>query len=617
MPSITTTTTAPTSTQYEAIIVGGGPSGIASAARLQLDLGLENIRIFERGTKFGGTWYFNRYPGAACDVPPRLYSFSFHQKRVWKHFFARQSEMEEYLQEVAARFGLEAKTEFGTEVYGATWDESRCHWLVKYRTLDGEHHATATARTLVNCSGALSVPRDCDVPGWQDFEGPLFHSARWDTSVDLTDKRVVVLGNGCSATQIVPSVAPQVKSVTQIVRAKHWYAPTPQDPMPGRVAKWLERNVPGFIQLQRGIIALLVDTSFIQAWNKEGKGARDRFARESIKYIRTVAPERYHHLLIPTAQELTPACKRRIFDDAYLPALNRDNVELTDDPAVRIEPHSVVLKSGRRLPADVVVLASGFKTADTNVQMRVVGRDGHELNDVWRKHGAPQAYRSAMCHNFPNFVMVWGANSVTGHFSAIWTIESTVRFMTTVFKPLFVASSSSSVAAGANPLERSRGRSVDVRKEAQQKEDVMIQEQMKSLVYTSGCKGWYTNDSGRVSTLYPGFQMTFAWRSNLPVASDLIYTGIPGRASASWSFVQQVASGLRLGDLPEYRPEYLARRSPVAKWIGDPIYNTAAWLGTKFLLVFVYLLDVGMMYRRTEQDYLRLRDRVLAASNAC
>ncbi len=220
-----------------------------------------------------------------------------------------------------------------------------------------------------------------------------------------------MLGNGCSATQIVPSIAKKVKSLVQIGRAKHWYAPTPEDPFKGERMKWMQRNIPGWVSLERSLMTVLLDIHFMQAWNKEGKGARDRFAANSELYVKTVAPERYHKQLLPTQDELKVACKRRVFDNAYLPCLNMDNVELTSDPAIRITEDSVVLKSGRKLKADVIILASGFKTGDTAVQMKVRGRNGKDLSEIWSKNKAEQAYRSAFVHDFPNFALLWGPNS--------------------------------------------------------------------------------------------------------------------------------------------------------------------------------------------------------------
>ncbi len=321
-------------------------------------------------------------------------------------------------------------------------------------------------------------------------------------------------------------------------------------------------------------------------------------------------PEKYHHLLLPTQKELQVACKRRVFDDAYIPSLNLDNVELTDDQAARITEDSVVLKSGRKLKADVIVLASGFKSGDTAIQMKVTGRNGKELNDVWRKSGAPQAYRSSLCHDFPNLFLLWGPNSVTGHFSAIYTIEASVRFMCTVLRPIFLPGPDM-----FSPLTRSEGRTVDVKADAQDKEDQMVRHQMNDLIYTSGCKGWYSNEQGRISTLYPGFQLTFAWRSDHPIADDLNYKGLPPatRPSSSWSLLKRITSFLRLGDVPEYREIKLRQRSVLTKWFLDPIGSLLVRLSIKWLVIMVWVADKGLFYVRGKKEFLKVRDAYLAS----
>ncbi|EST08874.1 Pyridine nucleotide-disulfide oxidoreductase, class-II [Kalmanozyma brasiliensis GHG001] len=599
-----------TDTEYEAVIIGAGPSGIAAACQLQRLLGLTKLKIFDRVADFGGTWENNRYAGAACDIPPRLYSFSFYQKKNWKDFMAKQPEMKSYLNETAVEYGLYRFAEFRKDVYSAEWVEEQSHWRVKYRSVDSDEHGVVTARVLLNGSGALSVPRDCDVEGHENFKGALFHSAKWDTSVDLRNKDVVVLGNGCSATQIVPSIAKRVKSVTQVCRSKHWYAPTPEDPFKGSTLKWMQRNVPGWTALERSIFTGLLDVSFIQAWNKEGQGARDRFAKNSKLYIQTVAPERYHHLLIPDEKELKVACKRRVFDNAYVPCLNRDNVELVTDPAVKITENAVVLKSGRKLPADVIILASGFKTGDTAVQMKVRGRGGKDLSQIWAKGGAEQAYRSALVHDFPNFALIWGPNATTGHFSAIFAIESAVRLACTLFKPIFLPGPRS-----VSPLERSAGRTVDVTADAQNKEDAMIRHQMDDLIYTSGCKGWYTNANGRVSTLYPGFQLTFAWRSDNPIAADLEYKGLPDgvRPSSTWSYWQQLSSTLRLGDVPEYRQDKLRQRSVASKVVVQPLAALVYFLWVRFLIGFARFGDSVLLYTRGAKEFEQVKQDYLTS----
>ncbi len=213
---------------YDAIIIGGGIAGMCAAIRFELDLKRRNVLIIEREPEFGGTWEVNRYPGAGCDIPTRLYSFSFHQKKEWSEFYSKRNEISSYLREVARKYDLYSRAALRHESKTAKWDDVRKVWHVTYQSIvkgpDGQlpPPVTKTARVVISGMGVLSIPRDCDVPGAEDFEGPLFHTAKWDESVDLTGKNVVVLGNGCSAVQVVSTIASRVKKLTQIVRAKHW-----------------------------------------------------------------------------------------------------------------------------------------------------------------------------------------------------------------------------------------------------------------------------------------------------------------------------------------------------------------------------------------------------------
>lgn len=198
-------------TDLEAIIVGAGFSGIASACRLQMDLGLRRIAIFEKDNGWGGTWKSSLFPGAGCDIPARLYSLSFAQRKVWPSFFPPQNVIQDYMVGVARQFHLNDKAYFEHAVQSATFDDAKTHWVVKVKNLRNGEIVTKTARVLFSCVGALSVPRECDIKGADTFEGPLFHSARWRRDVPIKGKKVVLVGNGCTAAQIVPSIAEDVK----------------------------------------------------------------------------------------------------------------------------------------------------------------------------------------------------------------------------------------------------------------------------------------------------------------------------------------------------------------------------------------------------------------------
>ncbi|CEH12873.1 hypothetical protein CBOM_00832 [Ceraceosorus bombacis] len=517
-------------TDLEAIIVGGGVSGIASAVRFQLDLQLNRYLIFEQSDDLGGTWHLNTYPGAGCDIPTRLYSFSFAQRDNWDIFFSLQPEIKD------------------------------CQETV-YR-----------ARAIVSCIGLLSIPRECDVPGWRTFGGELFHSAQWRNDVQLKGKKVVILGNGCSATQIVPTIAP-------------------------------ERNLAGFAALERWVIALVIETHFLQAFKHDGVAARERFANVCRKYVKECAPPEYHHLLLPDPEKVPVACKRRIFDNGYIPSLGRSNVELTNDQAKEIVSDGVILQSGRKLEADVIVLANGFRT-DGVQSFDVINGNGVTLSQYWKDHGGvPSAYRGVMVANFPSFFLIWGPNTNTGHFSAIWAIERAVELMTSVLRPVFEAPSETRDAKSTNgPLQRSFGRSVEVKRSAEELEhtfvqrsmddliftagcgacfgrsvevkrsaeeleQTFVQRSMDDLIFTAGCGAWYQDpETGKVVNAAPSFQMTYARRCAFPSFSDYRYKGISSdRAWRAWHVHQRVGSLLRLGATPDKRTNEEARRGLLAR----------------------------------------------------
>lgn len=537
-----------TKTDLEAAIVGGGVSGIATACRLQMDLGLKNFKIFERDVGWGGTWLQNQYPGCGCDVPTRLYSLSFAQRPNWQRFFSMQDEILDYLTGVAQQFDLQPRAHFQTEVVSATFDEFNAHWVVCVRDLNTKQQSTYTARLLFSCVGALSVPRTCDVPGAENFKGTLFHSARWRKDVELNNRNVVILGNGCTASQIVPTIAPKCKQLTQIVRAKHWYVPHFSNPFEGSFWKWLQRHSSTWVALERLSVVMLCESHFLQAFRQDGKGARDRVAKRATDYIRRCAPVEYHDLLIPKPGELEVACKRRIFDSTYVPSLGRPNVELTNDQAAEIVEDGLILNSGRKVKADVIILANGFQTDQYALQMEIKNGKGKTLEQYWKQEtGAPQAYRTEMMAPFPNMFIIWGPNAVTGHFSAIWSQERAVEMAMRIVRPLFRTGDKN-----LSPLQRSHGKSVRVKQSAEQAEQEYIQAQMKEMIYTTGCGSWYVDQAtGRVTAVNPSFQTTVAFRSKFPYFPDYDYRGVTSQAAwRAWPLMTRLGSLLRLGATP-------------------------------------------------------------------
>lgn len=409
-----------------------------------------------------------------------------------------------------------------------------------------QHHYVCNL--FVSAVGGLSTPKEPGIDGWKDFKGPLFHSARWDQSVSLKDKNVVVVGNGCSATQFMPVVAKEAKSLTQgessfkrlhtreadlaiasptAVRSKHWYAPIPHNPMdklPGW--RWLVSHVPFFMWFQRFIIWCVMESHFtITLLNPLGNLFRWVWERNCTNHARKLAPKKYWDALIPTQKEVMVGCKRRILDEDYLKCLNQDHVNLERSKIARIESDAAVTADGRRLPADVIIMANGFATNRAGFPMRVYGAKGQEIREHWSQFGAggPVNYRATLMAGFPNYGNLNGPNSATGHQSLIATSESQVLYLLEVAKPVLIDSPTPDEATLRLHLPGKQGEadkateaqqlkvgpSFDVKEQAEEDEQYWVNKAMNQLVFSTGCGAWYQDEnSGRITAMYPDWQVS-------------------------------------------------------------------------------------------------------------
>jgi cation diffusion facilitator CzcD-associated flavoprotein CzcO len=394
--------------------IGTGASGICLGATLARWHGITSIRLFSRDPDLGGTWLVNAYPGAACDVPSALYSFSFAPNPNWSRVLPPQAELLRYLRGVAGGYGLREKMVFGVEVERAEWIEERARWRLRVREVAGGEVKWYECGVLVSGAGHFTKVRELDVPGVEGFQGEVWHSARWRGDVDLEGKRVVVFGNGCTAAQIVPSIVGRVRHLTQVVRSKHWVYP----PVDRKVPEWaraLLGSVPGLTWLNRAVVYLMAEvdfTGFGMSWS--AARFRQMRKRQVEQYMREMAPEKYHDILIP---DFEVGCKRRIFDSGYLESLHAEDFNLTDDKAVEILPNGVRMQSGEVIEADVIILANGFTTNEYLGGVEVVGRGGETIKQHWESFGGPEAYNCTALSGFPNFFLVMGM-LISGHLFA-------------------------------------------------------------------------------------------------------------------------------------------------------------------------------------------------------
>ncbi|KAJ5341330.1 dimethylaniline monooxygenase [Penicillium brevicompactum] len=497
----TSSTEAPSYSQIAC--VGAGLSAVALGATLQRWYGIEDIRFFERHPTTGGTWYINTYPGCGCDVPSALYSFSFAQNPSWTKLMPSNKEIKEYVDNVVKTHNLLPKMTFGVEVVRSVWREDANRWLLYLRDSTGREY-THECQILFAATGQLVEPRECEIPGASEFKGSIFHSARWDHSVDLKGKNVVVIGNGCTAAQIVPALVKDggVKSLTQVIRTKHWIFPAPNFSYP-KLLQWIFRNVPLAMRLHRFHIFLIAENEFrLFPMTKSAAKLREKRRKQVEMYMRRAGPEKYHDLLIP---DFDVGCKRRIFDPGYLESLHDDKVLLTDAKAEKITADGIETNKGF-VSADVIVLATGFKTNKFIPFMNVVGRNGQNVEQHWerKEYGGPAAYNCSALNGFPNFFMLLGPNAATGHTSAMMAAENSINYALRVLKPVLYGDAAS----------------IEVTAKAEHDYVYWVQDALKKRVWNAGCLSWYLNDKNWNSMSYPWTQGHYWWRSLFPTWSD-------------------------------------------------------------------------------------------------
>lgn len=398
---------------FHVIVIGCGESGVLAGVRLkQAGIG---FTILEKNAGPGGTWWENSYPGARVDVANHFYCYSFEPSNHWDHFFAEQPELRQYFADVVARHDLGPHIRFNTEVRSAAWDGNQ--WTV---TTD---NATFTANAVITAVGQLNRPNIPDFPGAGTFTGPAFHSAAWDHSVDVTGKRVALIGAGASGFQIAPAIAGKVQSLTVFQRTAQWMFPNPMyhEPVADGV-RWAMEHLPYYGRWYRflllwpgadkGLDAALVDPDYADQANAVSE--INAIARIMFTDWITTGVGDDPELLAKVLPDYPATGKRTLQDNgSWLGTLKRDNVDLVRTPIERITPTGVVTADGTCYDADIIVYATGFRATDVLFPMSITGRDGVALHDVWGSR--PYAYRGITVPGFPNFFMTYGPGTHLAH----------------------------------------------------------------------------------------------------------------------------------------------------------------------------------------------------------
>lgn len=460
-------------------VVGAGFGGIGLGMALRAAGWTDpaQLTILDRAAGVGGVWRANTYPGAACDVPSHLYSFAGAPGTEWTRRFAPQPDILRYLQRLTRENGLTEHLRLGTEVTEARWDEARSVWRLSLAGGD-----SLEADVLVPACGQLSRPVRPTIPGLDRFPGPVFHSAEWDHDVDLSGKRVAVIGTGASAIQFVPAIADQVAALTVFQRSAPHVIPKPDRTYGGRR--------PGNRTAARVFWSAFFETGALGLTSVRAAGMPFRLASAALRRSQVPDPG----LRARVTPDHPIGCKRILISSDYYPTLGRPHVDVITEPIAEITATGVRTADGTEYAADVVILGTGFAATDFLAPMKVFGTGGQELSERWRD-GA-NAHLGIAVPGFPNLFLLYGPNTNLGSGSIVHMLECQIGYV-----------------RQAVELLRSGVRTLSVRPEAAERFDAEIQQRLTRSVWT-GCRNWYRTASGRIVNNWPGTMREYGRRTS-------------------------------------------------------------------------------------------------------
>lgn len=471
---------------YKVAIIGAGFGGLAAAIKL-LEANIQDFLILEKANDVGGTWRENQYPGAACDVQSHMYSLSYAPKTDWSKRYAEASEIFQYIKNLIKSYQLEKYIQFNQEVVSTRFDESHCVWDITLK-----NQQTFSAQFLIFASGPLHVPQIPNIPGIEKFKGETFHSSSWKHDYDLKDKVVASIGTGGSAIQYIPEIAPLTNQLYVFQRTAAWVIPRDERSY-SILDKSLFAQFDWFRKLHRARLYWSNESRVMPIVQpkmmKVGQKLAELFIRFQIK-DKDIAKK-----LTP---DYTMGCKRILVSNRYFPTFNRDNVELVTDAIQEVTEDSIITKDGRIRKIDCLIYGTGFIT-DPRIYLKsfeCYGEGGQELKTVW-KDGA-ESYYGMSVKGFPNLFQLLGPNTVLGHNSVIFMIESQVNYILQLIQT----------------VERTSTHAVVVKDEVQDRFNHDIQKQFEGTVWQSGCVSWYQQDGGKNFALWPGYTWKY-WLNTL------------------------------------------------------------------------------------------------------
>ncbi|KAG0321124.1 hypothetical protein BGZ99_004102 [Dissophora globulifera] len=471
-------------------VIGAGFSGLCAAIRLQTQLGISSYRVFEIEPDIGGTWWSNTYPGCACDVKSHNYAFSFEPNYDWSRSYAPQQEIWEYLRRTAHKYNLYDKISFRTEITHTEWNDSLQKWVLDYVNLNTGEKSRMEADIVFSGMGPLRIPQ---IPKeFEGFEGPMWHTAQWNHTYDLTNKRVAVVGSGASAIQVVPSIVKKVKTLDYYQRTASYIVPR-RNARYSALWKWMFRNIPFFHFIYYKILYWSSEYT-IAAFSSKLKDRIPRLVATFMAWL--IRRIQIHDAVL--REKLTPTyemgCRRIVVSSNYYPALTRENVNVHTAKITGVKGHSILLNDGSAQEVDALILATGFHVQDLLPKGFLIGKGGIDVIEKFGKN--PLTYYGVTSPVTPNLFFLLGPNTGLGHNSVLFMIEIQVEY---------------AIKAISFMMEKNLA-SVQVTERACKDFIEELDDKMKGMVWSSSCKSWYQNDEGKVTALWWSSCSHYWWR---------------------------------------------------------------------------------------------------------
>jgi cation diffusion facilitator CzcD-associated flavoprotein CzcO len=478
------------------IIIGCGFGGMALAIALK-SAGMNDFIILERAGDVGGVWRDNNYPGAACDVVSRFYSFSYDQTYKWSQAFAPQKEIWDYQLKVVDRHGIRPHVRFNTEVLKASFDENAGTWTIE--TASG---AKMTTPILVSAVGLFNHANIPNIPGRDSFKGVSFHSSGWKHEYPLAGKNVAVIGCGASAVQFIPQIAPEVGTLKLFQRSPQYVMPKKIFPGTSDWDEWLQKRA-WLRPLARLKVYCAFEKFILRRRINPDARLKGEAAFRALLEKKVKDPE--------LRSKLTPnypmGCKRQLVSDLWYEALTRKNVEVVDSPIERIDAEGLVTRDGKHHKVDTVIYGTGFTPTSFLTPMKVHGLKGRDLNEAWRD-GA-EAYLGITITGFPNFFMLYGPNT-NAPSSIIFMLECQSRYIVSCIKS----------------LKGKRARYMNVRAEIQREFNKEAQARLSTTVPArADCFTYFKIANGKITTNWPGYATEYLWRTRAVKERDFDFVG--------------------------------------------------------------------------------------------